>query len=234
MRPFFMTNSFKNSHAYTDIEQAAIYKVIAERRDMRHFLPTPVDTKILTKILQAAHHAPSVGLMQPWRFIRISESSVRKQIHRLVDEERANTAHAIGEFETTTRMAEFLKLKVEGILDCGEVLVAALCNDREKHIFGRRTLPEMDIASVSCAIQNMWLAARAEGLGMGWVSIFDPEKLAQLLNMPLGAKPIAVLCLGHVNSFYKEPMLVETGWAKEKLLSEMLMENSWTTTEKIA
>ena len=224
----------KNTHSYTELEQAAIYKVIAERRDMRHFLPTAVDTKILTKILQAAHHAPSVGLMQPWRFIRISESSVRKQIHRLVDEERANTAHAIGEFETTTRMAEFLKLKVEGILDCGEVLVAALCNDREKHIFGRRTLPEMDIASVSCAIQNMWLAARAEGLGMGWVSIFDPEKLAQLLNMPLGAKPIAVLCLGHVNSFYKEPMLVETGWAKEKLLSEMLMENSWTTTEKIA
>ena len=224
----------KTPHAYTDQEQTAIYRVIAERRDMRHFLPTPVDTEILTKILQAAHHAPSVGLMQPWRFIRISDSNLRKQIHRLVDEERANTAQAIGEFETTTRMAEFLKLKVEGILDCGEVLVAALCNDREKHIFGRRTLPEMDIASVSCAIQNMWLAARAEGLGMGWVSIFDPEKLAQLLNMPLGAKPIAVLCLGHVNSFYKEPMLVETGWAKEKLLSEMLMENSWTTTEKIA
>jgi 5,6-dimethylbenzimidazole synthase len=89
----------------------------------------------------------------------------------------------------------------------------------------------MDIASVSCAIQNMWLAARAEGLGMGWVSIFDPIKLAQLLNIPQGAKPIAVLCLGHVNSFYKVPMLVETGWATEKPLSEMLMENTWPSNE---
>jgi 5,6-dimethylbenzimidazole synthase len=217
----------KNLHAYTEQEQAAIYRVIAERRDMRHFLPTPVDTEILTKILQAAHHAPSVGLMQPWRFIHISNKNIRLAIHKLVDEERVKTAQAIGDLETTTRMSEFLKLKVEGILDCGEVLVAALCNDREKHIFGRRTLPEMDIASVSCAIQNMWLAARAEGLGMGWVSIFDPEKLAQLLNMPLGAKPIAVLCLGHVNSFYKEPMLVETGWYEAKPLGEMLMENTW-------
>lgn len=226
-----MKNAYAHSaHAYTEVEQAAIYRVIAERRDMRHFLPTPVGTEILTKILQAAHHAPSVGLMQPWRFIRISNLDLRKQIHQLVDEERANTAQAIGEFETTTRMAEFLKLKVEGILECGEVLVAALCNDREKHIFGRRTLPEMDIASVSCAIQNMWLAARAEGLGMGWVSIFDPVKLANLLHMPEGAKPIAVLCLGHVSSFYKEPMLVETGWAFAKPLSEMLMENQWQSS----
>ena len=219
----------KNSHSYTDQEQTAIYKVIAERRDMRHFLPTPVANEMLTKILQAAHYAPSVGLMQPWRFIRISDSKLRKQIHQLVDDERIKTASAIGEFETTTRMADFLKLKVEGILTCGEVLVAALCNDRDKHIFGRRTLPEMDIASVSCAIQNMWLAARAEGLGMGWVSIFDPVKLAHLLNIPNGAKPIAILCLGHVNSFYKEPMLVETGWVLAKPLSEMLMENQWQT-----
>ena len=222
----------KNAHSYSELEQAAIYKVISERRDMRHFLPTPIVPELLTKLLQAAHHAPSVGLMQPWRFIRISDSNLRKQIHQLVDEERANTAQAIGEFETTatgfnTKTAEFLKLKVEGILDCGEVLVAALCNDREKHIFGRRTLPEMDIASVSCAIQNMWLAARAEGIGMGWVSLFDPEKLAALLHMPQDAKPIAVLCLGYVNSFYKEPMLVETGWREAKPLSEMLMENGW-------
>ena len=217
----------KNKHAYTKQEQAAIYKVIAERRDMRHFLPTPIAPELLTKLLQAAHHAPSVGLMQPWRFIRISDSNLRKQIHQLVDDERIATAQAIGQFENTARMAEFLRLKVEGILDCGELLVATLCDKREQHIFGRRSLPEMDIASVSCAIQNMWLAARAEGLGMGWVSIFDPEKLAQLLNIPQGAKPIAVLCLGHVNHFYKEPMLVETGWREAKPLSEMLMENSW-------
>ena len=217
----------KNPHAYSQSEQAAIYKVIAERRDMRHFLPTPVDSEILTKILQAAHHAPSVGLMQPWRFIRISDKTLRKAIHKLVDAERINTAQAIGELENTTRMAEFMRLKVEGVLDCGELLVATLCDKRDAHVFGRRTLPEMDIASVSCAIQNMWLAARAEGLGMGWVSLFDPIKLAKLLGIPADAKPIAILCLGYVNTFYKEPMLIEEGWATAKPLSNMLMENGW-------
>jgi len=199
---------------------------------MRHFLPKPVPTELLTKLLHAAHHAPSVGLMQPWRFMRISDTDVRKAIHKQVNEERIKTAEAIGEHETTARMAEFMRLKVEGILDCGELLVVSLCDDREKHVFGRRTLPEMDMASVSCAIQNLWLAARAEGLGMGWVSLFDPKQLATLLNMPAGAKPIAILCLGYVNSFYKEPMLVEEGWAKEKPLSDMLMENTWQDKNK--
>ena len=216
------------SDAYSAAERAAIYKVIAERRDMRHFLPTPIAPELLHKLLQAAHHAPSVGLMQPWRFIRISDPDLRKRIHAQVDEERRHTAQAIGEYENTARMAEFLRLKVEGILDCGELLVATLCDHREQHIFGRRTLPEMDLASVSCAIQNLWLAARAEGIGMGWVSLFDPQALADLLGIPAGAKPVAILCLGYVNSFYKSPMLVEQGWAHERPLAEMLMENGWS------
>lgn len=220
-----------NQHRYSEPDIAAIYRVIAERRDMRHFLPTAVAPEMLTRILQAAHHAPSVGLMQPWRFIRITDSNIRNSIHRLVDEERIQTAQAIGDYENTARMAEFMRLKVEGILDCGELLVATLCNKREQHIFGRRTLPEMDIASVSCAIQNMWLAARAEGLGMGWVSIFDPLKLGALLQIPADAKPIALLCLGHVSSFYKEPMLVETGWKQAKPLADMIMENTWNPDE---
>lgn len=216
--------------SYTDQDKDVVYRVIAERRDMRHFLPTPIAPELLTKLLHAAHHAPSVGLMQPWRFIRISDVTLRKAIHAQVNEERIKTSEAIGEYENTTRMAEFIRLKVEGVLDCGELLIATLCDHREKHIFGRRTLPEMDMASVSCAIQNLWLAARAEGIGMGWVSLFDPIKLAKLLNIPQGAKPIAILCLGYVNSFYKEPMLVEEGWAKEKPLSDMLMENTWKAT----
>ncbi|PKO45226.1 MAG: 5,6-dimethylbenzimidazole synthase [Betaproteobacteria bacterium HGW-Betaproteobacteria-22] len=220
-----------SAHRYSDAELAAVYRVIAERRDMRHFLPKPVAPDVLERILQAAHQAPSVGLMQPWRFIRITDKNTRKAIHQLVDEERIQTAQAIGEYENTTRMAEFLRLKVEGILDCGELLVATLCDKREADIFGRRTIPEMDIASVSCAIQNLWLAARAEGLGMGWVSIFDPIKLGALLQIPSDAKPIAVLCLGHVNTFYKEPMLIETGWKQAKPLSEMVMENTWDPHE---
>ena len=218
-------------HSYSDQDKAAIYKVIAERRDMRHFLPKPIAPELLTKLLEAAHQAPSVGLMQPWRFIRISNPDLRQAIYTQVDEERSKTAEAIGEHENTARMAEFMRLKVEGVLDCSEVLIATLCDHREKHIFGRRTLPEMDMASVSCAIQNLWLAARAEGIGMGWVSLFDPIKLAQLLNIPDGAKPIAILCLGYVNNFYKAPMLVEEGWAKEKALSAMLMENGWESSD---
>jgi len=215
------------NHSYSESDKAAIYKVIAERRDMRHFLPTPIAPPLLEKLLNAAHQAPSVGLMQPWRFIRISNVQLRQSIHQLVDKERTRTAEAIGEYENTARQAEFMRLKVEGILDCGELFVVSLCDNREKQVFGRRTLPEMDMASVSCAIQNLWLAARAEGIGMGWVSLFDPIKLAKLLNIPDGAKPIAILCLGHVNTFYKEPMLVEEGWKTEKPLSAMLMENTW-------
>jgi len=212
---------------FSDPEIAAVYRAIAERRDMRHFVPGNITPELLAKLLNAAHRAPSVGLMQPWRFIRITNVQVRQQIYELVQEERINTAKAVGEYETTARMAEFMRLKVEGILECGELLVAALCDKREQHIFGRRTLPEMDIASVCCAIQNMWLAARAEGLGMGWVSMFDPQALAHLLSMPAGAKPLAILCIGHVGRFYPQPMLVEEGWAQEKPLSEMVMDNAW-------
>jgi len=207
---------------YSEAERAAIYRVIGERRDMRHFQPGAVDEAVLARLLEAAHHAPSVGLMQPWRFLRIAEPGLRNALHALVEEERLRTAQELDE-----RGQEFLRLKVEGILDCGELLVAALMDGREKHIFGRRTLPEMDLASVSCAIQNMWLAARAEGLGMGWVSIFDPQKLATLLNMPQGAKPVAILCLGQVEAFYPAPMLELEGWAKVRPLSELVFENTW-------
>ena len=217
----------KNPHAYSKAEQAAIYKVIAERRDMRHFLPTPVATETLSHILKAAHDAPSVGLMQPWRFIRISNAGLRQAIYKLVDEERLYTAQAIGEHENATRMDEFLRLKVEGILECGELLVATLCNKREQHIFGRRTLPEMDIASAACAIQNLWLAARAEGLGMGWVSMFCPQQLAQLLHMPEGSQAIAILCLGPVQAFYDQPMLQTEKWAMRAELADMVFEDFW-------
>jgi 5,6-dimethylbenzimidazole synthase len=211
-----------SKHRYSDAERAAIYRVIAERRDMRHFRADPVSAKTLQRLLSAAHCAPSVGLMQPWRFIRISDRELRERIVALVEAERARTAEALGE-----RKAEFLRLKVEGIRECDVLLVAALCDAREAHIFGRRTLPEMDLASVACAIQNLWLAARAEGLGMGWVSMFDPAALAQLMNMPDGAKPVGILCLGHVDEFYPAPMLEALEWARARPLAEMMFENSW-------
>lgn len=215
-----------NDHRFSESERAAIYRVIAERRDMRHFRPDPVDSAMLKRLLVAAHQAPSVGLMQPWRFIRITDSKLRSAIAALVDEERARTAVALGQ-----RGEKFMRLKVEGIRSCGELFVAALTNGREKHIFGRRTLPEMDLASVACAIQNLWLAARAEGLGMGWVSMFEPEALARLLVMPVGSKPVAILCLGHVDAFYPVPMLVQENWTTEQSIQEFVFHNTWNNAE---
>ena len=211
-----------STNKFSQAECDAVYRVIRERRDMRHFLPDPIDTGTLHRLLAAAHQAPSVGLMQPWRFIRITQPELRRSIHALAETERMRTAEALGE-----RQHEFMRLKVEGILDCGELLVAALMDGRERYVFGRRTLPEMDLASVACAIQNMWLAARAEGLGLGWVSLFDPDALAQLLGIPAGGKPVAILCLGHVAEFYPAPMLELEGWDTRRALDNMLFENNW-------
>nr|WP_256557775.1 5,6-dimethylbenzimidazole synthase [Marinobacterium sedimentorum] len=179
----------------------------------------------MARLLEAAHCAPSVGLMQPWRFIRICDTTLRTAIAALVEQERCNTARALRE-----REEEFMRLKVEGVRECGELLVVALADKREAHVFGRRTLPEMDLASVSCAIQNLWLAARAEGLGMGWVSLFDPVALADLLGMPAGSQPVAVLCLGQVEAFYPRPMLQDSGWAEPRPLCDLLFTDGWGAT----
>ncbi|QJD59484.1 5,6-dimethylbenzimidazole synthase [Pseudomonas sp. gcc21] len=211
-----------NSQAFSAAEREAVYRAIRERRDMRHFSGGSVAPEQLARLLQAAHQAPSVGLMQPWRFVRVLDLAVRRVIHGLVDAERRLTAEALGE-----RSDDFMRLKVEGILECAELLVAALPEGREAHVFGRRTLPEMDLASLSCAIQNMWLAARAEGLGMGWVSLFDPLALARLLNIPAGARPVAVLCLGPVDAFYARPMLEELGWTQGRPLDELVFTDRW-------
>lgn len=209
--------------SYSDAERAAIYRVMSERRDMRHFTPnSEVPEDVLRRILEAAHMAPSVGLMQPWRFLRITDPATRSAIKELVDVERIQTGEALG-----PREAEFLALKVEGIRDCAELFVVALGDDRERHIFGRRTMPHMDLASVSCAIQNMWLAARAEGLGLGWVSLFDPAELAMLLGMPEGADPIAVLCVGPVPEFPDRPELEIVGWTTARPLDDLVYTNIW-------
>jgi 5,6-dimethylbenzimidazole synthase len=206
---------------FDDSDRAAVYRAIHQRRDMRHFVPGAVDARVLERLLEAAHQAPSVGFMQPWRVIRITDPALREVVER----ERQATADALGE-----RRDAFMKLKVEGMRDCGELLVVALMDGRERHIFGRRTLPDMDLASVACAIQNLWLAAHAEGLGMGWVSLFDVDAVRECLCMPPGARPVAILCLGHVEAFYPQPMLQAEGWAQRTALHDCLYENQWGRT----
>lgn len=211
-----------NPNAFSPEEIDGVYRAIRERRDMRHFVPAPLDPGQLERFVAAAHSAPSVGLMQPWRFIRITDRALRQAIHAHVDDERARTAEALGQ-----RADEFMRLKVEGILDCAEVLVVGLMDKREPYVFGRRTMPQMDLASAACAIQNFWLAARAEGIGAGWVSLFDPERLRALCGMPADSMPIAVLCVGHVEAFYPAPMLEQEGWDKRRPVAGVMYENAW-------
>ena len=208
---------------FTDTDRASFYRVLGARRDMRHFTPgASVDADVLQRVLQAAHDAPSVGLMQSWRFIRVLDPALRASIGELVDAERLATATALG-----ARGSEFLQLKVEGVRDCAELIVAVLAPD-DGTVFGRRTMPrDMALCSLACAVQNLWLAARAENLGLGWVSMFDPEALAGLLRLPVGAQPMALLCLGPVPAFYDAPMLEQTGWRHGRPLSEFVHIDGW-------
>jgi 5,6-dimethylbenzimidazole synthase len=220
-----MPHASTPDQAFSPAERDAVYRAIAERRDMRHFAGGTVAPEVMRRLLTAAHHAPSVGFMQPWRFVRVASLALRGELQALVEKERLQTAQALGE-----RSSDFMRLKVEGLMDAAEVWVVALAEGRERHVFGRRTLPQMDLASVACAIQNLWLAARAEGLGMGWVSMFDPRAVASLLGMPVGAEPVAVLCIGPVHHFYREPMLQQQRWAQRCALDNVLFEDAWGQT----
>ena len=208
---------------FSEADRELLYHVIRERRDMRHFIAdSKIDDAVLARILDAAHAAPSVGLMQPWRFIHIKQTELRDSVAALVEQERVQTAKQLG-----GREAEFLRLKVEGLRECA-VLIAVVQAPDDGTVFGRRTMPkEMALCSTACAIQNMWLASRVENLGMGWVSFFDPGALANLLACPEGAKPIALLCIGPVREFYDRPMLAQEGWRQGRALQDCLFEDSW-------
>ncbi len=208
--------------SFSEEERDTLYKVVYARRDMRHFIKGSVDKDALSRILAAGHAAPSVGFMQPWRFIRITKTELREQLITLVEEEKLRTSDSMDE-----RKAEFMRLKVEGLRDCAELIAVVLAPD-DGTVFGRRTMPEeMALCSTSCAIQNMWLAARAENLGMGWVSFFEPADVASLLHCPEGSKPIALLCLGPVKAFYDKPMLEKEGWREREAMKTILAEDAY-------
>jgi len=191
------------------------------RRDMRHFRSDPLDEALVARLLQAAHCAPSVGYMQPWRFIRVRAAEVRSQMLALVETERLDTAKALGE-----RQQEFLRLKVEGMGECAEILVAALCDKREQLC--------SDTARCRTWILPRWpapehVARRARGeRGHGMVSMFDPETLGELLRMPQGSRPVAILCLGRVDEFHPQPMLETQKWSKHADLSRLVCNDYWS------
>lgn len=211
------------SPCFNEADRAAFYSILESRRDMRHFVAgASVAAEALLRIVSAANHAPSVGLMQPWRYIRIANPQLREAIATHVGEERLKTADALAE-----RKDDFLKLKVEGVRESAELFVVAMAPD-DGTVFGRRTLPyDTALGSVACSIQNFWLAARAENLGVGWVSLFDPQVVAELLAMPQGSKPVAILCLGPVKAFYAKPMLEQEKWRTGKPLDAVYFCDGW-------
>ena len=211
-------------HAFSEAERAAVYRAIRERRDVRRFRPDPVPDEVVRRLLAAAAHAPSVGYMQPWNFILVRDLGVRRQVHEAFG--RANAeAQALFPPERRDRYAA---LKLEGILDAA-LNVCVTC-DRGRFgpvVLGRTCQPDMDLYSAVCAVQNLWLAARAEGVGVGWVSILDRPAVEALLGLPQGVQLVAYLCVGYPVEFRPRPMLEEVGWKSRQPLGELVFQDRW-------
>lgn len=212
---------------FSEAERAAVYRCIFERRDVRgEFLPDPVPDDILARVLTAAHHAPSVGFMQPWDFVVVRSAEVKARIHAGFAEAHAEAAEMFS--PEPERAALYRRLKLEGIREA-PVGICVTC-DRERAgpvVIGRTHQPEMDLYSSVCAVQNLWLAARAEGLGVGWVSIIRPEVLRAALAIPERVVPIAYLCLGRVSGFHDRPELEKCGWAERRPMKDLVGFDGW-------
>jgi 5,6-dimethylbenzimidazole synthase len=211
--------------SFDEVERAAVYKAIMLRRDIRRqFESTPIPQDILFRILSAAHHAGSVGFMQPWDFILVEDRDTRQRILDNFRRERDRCA----DFYEGARRDLFLSLKLEGILE--SALNLCVTCDRSRggpHVLGRSTILDTDLYSTCCAIQNLWLASRAEGIGVGWVSIVDPEQLSVILELPRHVVPVAYLCMGYVREFPDGPELQRVGWRQRMQLSELVHFNTW-------
>jgi 5,6-dimethylbenzimidazole synthase len=208
------------AEGFDESERRAVYRAIRERRDVRRgFLPEPIPDELLHRLLEAAHNAPSVGLMQPWRFIVVRDLAVRRKVQEIFL--KANE-QAMMSYEGE-RQQNYAGMKLEGILEAPQNL-CIVCDSQSSqgHQLGRRTMPETAIYSAVCAVQNLWLAARAEGIGVGWVSILEPNSLRNTLKIPEQITPVAYLCLGYVDAFSKEPDLERAGWEKRTPLKSVL------------
>lgn len=201
-----------------------VYEAIYSRRDIRHFRSDPVSDESLLRILDAAHHAGSVGFMQPWNFVVVREPATKDRVYELFSRENALAA----ENYSGSRRALYDSLKLAGILEA-PVNLAVTC-DRSRGgpaVLGRQTMPETDLYSTCCAIQNLWLAARSEGIGVGWVSIIQPDAVKQLLAIPEHIVLVAYLCLGYPVEFDDRPLLERVGWENRLALDEVVFSETW-------
>jgi 5,6-dimethylbenzimidazole synthase len=218
-----MTNNPNSS--FSEQEKAGFYRAIYERRDVRSkFLPDPIPNDVLARLINAAHHAPSVGFMQPWDFIAINSVTVREQVLGIFEQENEKAA---GNYQGD-RQQTYRSLKLQGILE-SPMNLCITC-DRSRggtHVLGRSSIVETDLFSTCLAVQNLWLAARAESIGVGWVSILDQEQLAETLGLPEHVYPLAYLCLGYVSEFLDQPELQAKGWRSRLPLNELVHGNGW-------
>jgi 5,6-dimethylbenzimidazole synthase len=209
---------------FSDEEREAVYRAIYNRRDIRSFLSTPIAEEKLNRVLNAAHHAPSVGFMQPWNFIIISSVDIKEKLAWAADKERRALAiHYEGERET-----KFLGLKVEGLKEA-PITVCVTCDPTKggSHVLGRNSIPETDILSTACAIQNMWLAACAEGLAMGWVSFYKKNDIRDILEISPHVDPVALISIGYTDEYPKKPILELANWEKRRSLDKLVFNNRW-------
>ncbi len=215
---------------FTDAARAAVYEAIFSRRDVRgQFLPDAIDNTALARLLMAAHHAPSVGFMQPWNFLLIRSSTVKAKVHACFDKANREAASL---FQDEKR-ALYSQLKLQGILDA-PINLCITC-DRERTgpvVLGRTHIKTMDVYSSVCAVQNLWLAARAEGLGVGWVSIFHERELQAALGIPENIVPVAYLCLGKVSHFKDKPELEQAGWLPRLPIEQLVFHEQWGETQQ--
>ncbi|CAH2601800.1 5,6-dimethylbenzimidazole synthase [Rhodovastum atsumiense] len=206
-------------------ERAGIYRAILTRRDVRsQFRPDPVPDAVLSRVLTAAHHAPSVGFMQPWDFLVLRDPEVRRRVHDLFLKANEEAAAMF----PPERQALYRSLKLEGIMQAPVNLCITCDPDRAGPVvIGRTHIREMDSYSAVCAVQNLWLAARAEGLGVGWVSILDQDALRRTLGIPAPVVPIAYLCLGWVEGYHPRPELELVGWRQRLPIEQVVRFDGW-------
>ena len=212
-------------------EKEGLYKAVFSRRDIRsHFVDKKIPDEALAKILNAAHHAPSVGYSQPWDFILIKNQDTKLKVKNSFLEEREKSISLLD--NNLERQDKYVKLKLEGILE-SDINICVTYDPKRfgPFVLGRTSIPETGEYSVCCAIQNLWLAARAEGIGVGWVSILAIDDLRYILGIPKHVKPIAYLCLGYVNKFEDKPDLERVGWLKRTILSKVIHYEDWNSTE---
>ena len=207
-------------HRFSDEERRGLYRAIYDRRDVRsHFTCEPIAEDVLARLLDAAHHAPSVGFMQPWNFIIIQTREVRRRIHDIFE----NANRAAAELYDADRRSLYNRIKLAGILEA-PVNLCVTCDltTLRGSGLGRQTMPETARYSTVCAVQNLWLAARAEGVGVGWVSILDVDELRTALGIPDVVMPVAYLCLGYVTEFGTQPELEFKGWEQRSPLAGLI------------